>query len=524
MSTSKVKTIDEIKALIQSGQTEIHRNIQIWPEPVLSEQKSDYYATQDLTAGIADNPILALAREWNRITGMPVSTCFIHALGVVSCMAVRNFNIKRRGNHAMKCSAGMMVVTGHSASTGKSGFNSLATYEFHPCFENINKNNIIERMKMQKKVKLLKGELEKATNAKEVDSLITKISDAEYELRNGSFPQYRAMITNATPEALEGVAKEQDRCYWIISAEDGCMNTLTGNAYGGGNTHSNVDIILQGWDDEYISTSRANRVGYDGNVRGAIAAIAQERIVETIFGMADRGVGFTERFIMYCERDNLGNRDFMAAKSSVDNRILVNYNAMSRNIICETSNITLELSAEADAEITRIKSEYEAMMRPGAVFENRIMRQFVGKIDKHILKLAANLHLAHEWCPIDEPGKQIRNEPRRGNEVPIERIHEAHIIMKKVIRFYIQCLSAVGVRGASVELDTVSAKIKAKAEKGQRRITRKVLVDEIKGLSVFKQKRSTITEYLTVTLLPKLEEAGIICVNNNEIYINPKFA
>ena len=66
----------------------------------------------------------------------------------------------------------------------------------------------------------------------------------------GANTRIQANVTsNATVEALEGIAKQNSGMYNVISAEADGLNVLVGSAYGDSNSKQNIEIILKalGW-------------------------------------------------------------------------------------------------------------------------------------------------------------------------------------------------------------------------------------------------------------------------------------
>ncbi len=114
-------------------------------------------------------------------------------------------------------------------------------------------------------------------------------------------------VTNSTPEGLEKSLYFSKGFFSAISSEKGLFNSLFGKSYGNG--ENNNDIVLNGFNGDYVATSRATREGYVGHVSGGIVCFAQAGSVETVLE-ASNGSGLSERFFMIVEPHNLGIRDF----------------------------------------------------------------------------------------------------------------------------------------------------------------------------------------------------------------------
>lgn len=522
-STNEVSAgLDPLEAVrkeLAKGNIEVHKNVRAWPQISIDVSTQEVYSTDDLI-GDSTNIIARVAKEYERIVNFPSSTAYLHGLGAISCAMLRKFTWKTR---LMSGTTGLMVVTSQPPSSGKSGLNNKYTGPYSTEIDRLNTESYKQRVKIKKKIKQAKDELDEASNDNQIDMLVDKITKLNEDLRN--VVSYCKLITNPTAEGLERDAKEGGGFYNFISDEDGGLNTLLGLAYGGGNSHSNLDTVLQAWNGDYIGVARSGREGYRGTITGAISVIAQERAVRTMFEASTRGVGFTERFLMWCEKDRLGTREFedIHIPWSKDVNLLIP--ALIHNIMKEKPT-ELKVSDEAQTYMVDIKNHYEKMCAPGKTCAVPVLRGFAMKVETHIYKIASVLHVCEQWLPTayDAERGVINNlQPKGALTISKATVAEAAKIFGKIMRYYVIASDANLAGGRRSELEIVREKLKARAEKGQRRITKKVLLDDIKRISAFKNQPS-LGKHLAEHVFPKLEAEGIMCVSNSEIYINPNFA
>ena len=192
------------------------------------------------------------------------------------------------------------------------------------------------------------------------------------------------------------VCRDQDGMFSIVSAEAESINVITGAVYGDeGKSKSNIGLILNAWDGEYVNTRRVGRKGYSGHARASISVIAQDDSIDTILSAASSGRGLTERFLLLCEKSKLGERD-MNRKYRFDKSLFSRYESMIENVIREES-VMLHFTDTAEDYINAYKTKIEPELGDDGMYSNSLITGFMGKADKHVRKIAAVLHVAEYW-------------------------------------------------------------------------------------------------------------------------------
>lgn len=322
---------------------------------IISKTKIGQYATQ-----------LADERQ------MPRDTTVLTALGVVSAAVSMIYSVGYR--YASQIPTSLYIATEQPASTGKSGVLDAFTVPIQRAIRDMNRD------------------------AAKHNAELAEDDDTP------RLPQYRAFVTDATPESLDGLLPRQHGHFCLASAEQGLVNTALGLNYGGGERKSNNDLILKGATGDWHSSLRVTRAGFEGNVFGSVAVIAQRGTIDTILEQSN-ATGLAERFIMLAEPTLLGYRDHLSKRACADYDLKIDYENATQALIKQYDNARrigsveydwlerLELSGRDWDKIDKIKQQLEPTMADGGKNSHELLRGVVGKFDQRVMKLAAVLHV-----------------------------------------------------------------------------------------------------------------------------------
>lgn len=322
---------------------------------IISKTKIGQYATQ-----------LADERQ------MPRDTTVLTALGVVSAAVSMIYSVGYR--YASQIPTSLYIATEQPASTGKSGVLDAFTVPIQRAIRDMNRD------------------------AAKHNAELAEDDDTP------RLPQYRAFVTDATPESLDGLLPRQHGHFCLASAEQGLVNTALGLNYGGGERKSNNDLILKGATGDWHSSLRVTRAGFEGNVFGSVAVIAQRGTIDTILEQSN-ATGLAERFIMLAEPTLLGYRDHLSKRARADYDLKIDYENATQALIKQYDNARrigsveydwlerLELSGRDWDKIDKIKQQLEPTMADGGKNSHELLRGVVGKFDQRVMKLAAVLHV-----------------------------------------------------------------------------------------------------------------------------------
>lgn len=218
-------------------------------------------------------------------------------------------------------------------------------------------------------------------------------------------PIYRAFITDATPEALEGSILFGNRGHFCLaSAEQALVNTALGVTYGGVERRNNNDLILKGYGGEWHHSTRVSRAGFEGDVFGAVTVVAQPGTIDTILEQSN-GTGIAERFLMLSEPTLLGYRNHTSTPKQPDQILEMAYSAAMNSLIeayekarecpgVEFDQLhTLHLARSDWDKLRQRKQELEPMMADGGRYSHNLLRGVVGKYDQRVMKLSTTLHV-----------------------------------------------------------------------------------------------------------------------------------
>lgn len=435
----------------------------------------------------------------------PRNSIFLHSLGVVASAMCKGFNIVYRGAPSPVT---MYVVTGQPPSTGKSGINNFYTAPIHMAYEEINKRNKVKRMTKEKELFRLKQELkakEKQNISNAIEAILQDISDVEEELKE--FPIYTYSVSDATVESLEAIACRQQGMFNVISAESDSVNILLGGVYNA-DKKANLGVPLSAWDGEYFSSERISRDAYKGYLKGCIAVMAQNESINTLLEVGAGGRGISERVLIMKEANLLGIRDHRR-NHFIDYDVKQQYADLVKNIVNE-SGVDLKVTKQSWSMIIDYREQVEPDLKDGGKYGNNLLRGFVGKADKHILKIASVLHVANEWS----------NTGSRNPVIDDQMVLKAISIFKTLVEAYANTASELGYLGKHSEMDKVIEVLQRYADRRRLKLSFKMLKDAIKHTPTFKTN-DNLMGLLKEKIIPELERRNYVFVWKRCIYINP---
>lgn len=329
------------------------------------------YCNVDLLQHIPDSHLLKkLSMSIGNATHLPYSTVFLTGLGAFSSVSNRSFKVKYEHNGTLPI--GLYIVTEQPSGAAK----SWCLNTFLQPFSDIHYEHIEE----------CKEQLASFNQMDEEG--VRKLEDSM------SIPLF---ATNTTAEALESSLKSTNGFFSAVSSEQGLFNSLLGISYGDGKANNN-DLVLSGFNGDYISTMRISRAGFAGFTAGGITMFAQDGSVEKLLAQS-QGTGLSERFLMMSEQHNLGNRDWLES-NYIDDDLILQYEKICRlvfgdslkNQLCFKTLPHLSIDREGWILIKKYRNKIEPGLMDGGKFSHISLRGSAGKVDMQIMKIASNLH------------------------------------------------------------------------------------------------------------------------------------
>jgi hypothetical protein len=473
-----------------------------WEDPASIDDCDETILKIDLVDKKRNDVLTNLAMSISEQIQFPVNTAFLHGLGVIATAMTKSFSYDYYGNQSP---VNLFVVTSQPPSTGKSGINSCFVTPVRVAFTDFNKQQQIKRNKYEKEIGDIKNELKEASQDREIDALISELTEKEEKLENT--PVYRYSVSNTTPEALEQIAFNQLGCWNVISDEAGAVNVLLGNMYSE-NSLSNADIVLQSWDGDWLSSSRVTRKAGEGYVRGSIAVIAQDETISTILQAGARGNGISERFLLLRENNMLGSRDHNSF-NPVDEELKAKYAYLINTLVFSDGTI-FKFSNDAKRLIRENKIKIEPHLSDGGQYSNNLLRGVVGKMDKQVMKISCVLHVVEHWKDKSKP-----------ETVEANTVKWAIKLYKELIKLYIDAADSNGFIGEISEIKAIKEQFIKFLNKGKFAVTPSELKDFVKGKSVFKG-RAKLASYIKDRLLFKCIDLRLCTLVDGKIVINPK--
>lgn len=499
------KGIDLHKACIERD-SPFASKIDVWP--VInddSEDEKESYIPDLISSGEGDL-LTEMAKDLSKDIQFPPNSIFLYGMGVVAAALVKSFNIKYRRNK--KLPVNCYVVVSQPPSTGKSAINECFSNPIHAAYAEINKENKPKRKVLLRQLANLEKEAEKAKDEITLNEKLDQIMNLESQL--DECYAWNPILTDTTIEGAMDVASSQGGMFNIVSDEADAVNVIVGAAYADSmNSKKNYGLVLNAWDGGFIGSARVGRGQCQLFSRASIAILAQDSAVDTILAAGASGRGVSERFYLLDEPNWLGKRNRFNQYES--NRHLYDeYDQLIKNVINE-KEVTLSLNLEAWTMLKTYCATYEKDMGDDGEYSRSMLRGFIGKAEKHMVKIAAILHCVDNWGSKGQK-KSVIEEPY---------ISRANILFSELAKTYISSGDNLGHVGHKSEVEKVKSTLISYAEKKKTKVTVSTLVSAIKGRTPFIGVAKP-TKKIKEEIIPVLEKMNYCVLFNNEIYINPR--
>lgn len=512
-------SIDELESFAQSNNCELYQAAAFqnspavkspahWPDPMSNAMSESIKSKDiDLTGGSQDL-LSRFVRNISAKVKFPVSTAYLHALGCVASAMTKSFTFEYHGKEK---AVNLYVVTAQPPASGKSGINEYLFDPISDAYDVINESNRVIRRKLKREISFCEAELKKSKNmSPDVEcEIYDRLEKAESAIKKT--PEWEPMIDDTTIEGAEACAAEQTGMFNIVSAEAESINVVTGAVYGDDKSSNakNLGLLLKAWDNEKVSVSRSSRAGYKGRARASISVIAQNQSVESLLKTGAGGRGLAERFLLLLEDDMLGKRK-MLEHIELRTDLEKQYRSMVSNIVNE-KYVKLVIPDACSEIIRNYRAGLEPEMLQNGKYEHDLLTGFMGKADKHIIKIACVLHACEYW----------QDGAGRLSTMQDDTIYQAIEIFINLSKTYITAADFMGFVGGNSETLKAMEYLEAKAQKGTLKVRVSQMVNDLKNVKPFKGSRK-ITEKIRAKTLPELESLIYCCVVNNTIYINPR--
>lgn len=232
------------------------------------------------------------------------------------------------------------------------------------------------------------------------------------ERGNEDIPQLKRGFTETSDGTSASIDGFMTNCsegrFVIASAEQSGLISLFPET---GSFSSTNELILKGYAGEFVSGMRATRKAFAGIAYGSIAIIAQPGSSKRVLA-ASGGSGMAERFFYLAEPDPIGfrknegrfptpaeMRDFqMACIRCVDiysdNVCAGTHKPESERVIQDPKNLRrLHASSDAYRMILDQKHDNEDLLYDLKQAGEMVMMGWLSKLETHVIKIAANLHV-----------------------------------------------------------------------------------------------------------------------------------
>lgn len=496
------------RVLIECGIGDV-TDTKFWPNPNQNEEGKIKRMNSDLFSNESSDALSSYVNSICESAQFARNTAYLHGLGCVAYAMNLNFRYSYYGTEKP---VNLFVVTSQPPASGKSMVNSCLFDPVRSAYQEKARKNQKNRVPILKKIESLYAQIEKSDNDFEMAEISDDIEQLKQELE--LYPPCLPVKTNSTPEAMEAHAHKNGGKYALISDEANGINVLLGKTYGDAANLSNADIVLQGWDGDYMSVARVGREGFSGNVSGCISVIAQDETINTILESGMRGNGLSERFLMLKEPTRMGTRDRLNY-TPINKNAKAQYVKLIENIINSDPTL-LTFSDEAMSAILLSNSIDEPELSDSGKYSHPMLRGVIGKKDKQVMKLSSVLHGIKNWS----------QGSLRSTQIEHDTVIDAICIFEQLISSYLSVVDEKGFTGESSDIEKVSNYLARKRSKDKKIEARgwidfRVVYKSLSQTKQFKNKPD-FAKYLKDSLLVKAEDCGFCFIYENKIYINPK--
>jgi len=494
------------RILLESGKYPKVGAIHVWANPADDDNDNESLAKINIVPNIG--LLSDMAREVSAAIQFPVNTAFGHGLGIVASAMSKSFRFDYYGKEKP---VNLYVVGAQPPSSGKSGVHEEFSDPVQMAFDAINQSAAQEQRKIKIRIASIKKEMKGASNANEVLAFDNDLQ--KLYTQNDKHCIYTYFVDDATPEGISKMMAKQKGIFNIVSAEADAINIILGNVYG--DKKANHGVFLKGWDAEMISIARSSSDDINCRAIGTIAVIAQSESIKSILEAGLSGRGISERFLLIMESTLLGKRKFVdESGNAIDFKRIAaevssDYYKMIFNLVRE-DKITLKFDAGSMNIIAKYRAVLEPEMGDTGIYSNNMMRGFVGKADKQIMKIASILHAIEEW----------REGGTKQCLISVATVQQALHIFKEITKSYLEAADKLGFAGNNAEYDKILERILNYCEKGKLVVPFSTLRSNLKDVKPF-TGTPRLSDRIKNVLMPMLEQKRICVLHEGKIYINP---
>lgn len=408
--------------------------------------KGNYSVSRILELDLSDgNPsiIARMASEASRVIQFPGNTAYLHGIGVFSSATVINFEVEY--NHKF-IPTGMYTLCAQPSGSGKSSAHGYFADPIHHALVKRNRLLSMLHKNIDAEMDLINKQSEKA---KADTGALKSYSQALERLVADKLrqPLVGPAKKNVTPQAAEEVAAKQGGVINVCSDEQEALDTYLGLSYGDGKSSPDNGVFIAAFGGDMMGTARVSREGIAIPVRGAFAVVAQNGSVDTMIKAGAAGRGVSERCLVIKEPSNIGYRTYTRERSQFDVDLKAEYQELCTNVVEGSYPNRLTFSDECRDMIVELKNDVEPSCRAGNKYGDDQIKGFASKIEQHIVKLAANFHIAEQW------NRAVTSNPSR--EIQVASLTKAMIVCMDLLDSYkllIESASTLSASGACLDV------------------------------------------------------------------------
>lgn len=246
-----------------------------------------------------------------------------------------------------------------------------------------------------------------------------KNGDSELELNEHQKKALEALhpiyVTTSDPTiaAINSQVSRTGGWFAEYSTEQDLLNNLIGGKYDKEGTASSMGLLLSAWSGEHAGQARVSRESFVGVTHGTVITCSQHGALNTFIQNGDTN-GLSVRALVIDEDSMVGYRKHV--KSNAGSRCIEILQKHIEYLVTKAGSMnfkdlkSIKATPEQVKALLEIEEELELEKRPGGSLCDGFAKQLYGKIDSHVFRVAAVIHVMNYAGTIDEISTTLSNE------------------------------------------------------------------------------------------------------------------
>lgn len=348
---------------------------------------------------LSDSIIGLAANEASHALQFPVHTANLNFLALCSIPVSMKYKVEANfGSFKVDMPVCISAITEQEPSSKKTPLFNMITKTIMTATKEANALRAKERAKVDPKKKNGDSELE--------------LNDYQIKVLEDNHPIY-VTTSDPTIAAINSQVAKTGGWFAEYSTEQDLLNNIVGGKYEKEGSASSMGLLLSAWSGEHSGQARVGRDSFVGVTHGTIITCSQQGALNTFVQNGDsNGLSVRALVIDECgmygyvkhQKEDRGNRCIQVLQSHIG--WLVRSSASMEFDKLKALQIT---KPQVDT-LLALLDELEIEKRKGGSLDSSFARQLYGKLDAHVFRVAAVIHVMSYAGTPDEPLMTISDE------------------------------------------------------------------------------------------------------------------